>query len=107
MPSRLARTEWGESKGLKMLKLLFKLFFWVVVARWGYAEIQLSAPALVPYVDYTLTVVQIPTHDRWPKESIKAAIGTSIAAISSSASGVHDEQVALKDEPSSSLFDRF
>lgn len=54
-----------------MLRRLFNLIIYVTVARWMYAEIQLTAPQLVPALDYCLQVVTIPTHDKWPKESME------------------------------------
>lgn len=57
-----------------MVRLLFTMFMWVTVARWLYAEVELSAPFLVPAVDSLLEVVQIPTHDQWPEEPLHAAL---------------------------------
>jgi hypothetical protein len=57
-----------------MVRLLFTMFMWVTVARWLYAEAELSAPFLVPVVDSVLEVVQIPTHDNWPDEPFNAAL---------------------------------
>lgn len=49
------------------------MFLWVLIARWAYAEVKLSVPNLIPFIDYSLEQVQIPTHDQWPpKEEIMA-----------------------------------
>ena len=45
------------------------MFFWVVVARWGYAEVKLGLPDLIPSIDYALEQIQIPTHDHWPPKA--------------------------------------
>lgn len=52
-----------------MLRPLLSMFFWVVVARWGYAEIKLNLPGLVPFIDHSLQQIQIPTHDKWPSQA--------------------------------------
>ena len=54
-----------------MVRLVFSMFMWVTVARWLYAEAQLTVPGVVPAIDGLLEVVQIPTHDQWSKESIE------------------------------------
>ena len=56
-----------------MLRFLFGMLFSVVVARWAYSEIKLTFPGLIPEIDYALERVQIPTHDRWPKERMLGA----------------------------------
>lgn len=52
------------------MRILFSLFFWVMVARWGYAELQLSLPGLIPYVDRAVQAMTIPTHDQWADSTI-------------------------------------
>jgi hypothetical protein len=53
-----------------MFRILGKLCFWVLIARWGYAELQLILPSATPAIDYALENVQIPTHDKWNAESL-------------------------------------
>lgn len=53
-----------------MFRILGKLCFWVLVARWGYAELQIILPSATPAIDYALENVQIPTHDKWNSESL-------------------------------------
>jgi len=50
-------------------RIVFSLCLWVVVARWGYSEMKILCPDAIPAVDYVLEHVQIPTHDKWPKEA--------------------------------------
>jgi hypothetical protein len=57
-----------------MVRLMMTMLMWVTVARWLYAEAELSAPFLVPVVDSVLEVVEIPTHDQWPEEPFQAAL---------------------------------
>ena len=52
-----------------MFRAVFSMFFWVILARWSYSEIQLSCPKLLPFIDYSLRRLQIPTHDKWPAKS--------------------------------------
>ncbi len=47
------------------MRYLLSMFIWVVIARWGYAELTLMAPEAIPAIDSALEVVQIPTHDKW------------------------------------------
>ncbi len=64
-------------------RIVFSLCLWVVLARWGYSEVKLLCPPLVPYIDQTLEYVQIPTHDKWPKEQMLKLLGTVINQIKS------------------------
>jgi len=57
-----------------MLRLAFSICCSVVIARWVYHEVQLTAPQLVPYIDYSLERIQIPTHDKWLKTALNNAI---------------------------------
>lgn len=52
-----------------MFRFLFSLLFFVVLGKWLYAEVKITAPGVLPIIDRGFEVVQIPTHDRW---SIKA-----------------------------------
>lgn len=47
------------------MRYIFSMLLWVVVARWCYSEIALSAPWAIPTIDSALEYVQIPTHDQW------------------------------------------
>jgi len=62
-----------------MFKAIFSMIFWVVVARWGYSELQLSFPNLVPFIDYSLSRVQIPTHDKWPAKATVISFLNTVA----------------------------
>ncbi len=62
-----------------MTRMLFSFCLWVVVARWAYSEVQLVYPPLVPYIDKALTAVEIPTHDKWPKEQILKVLTSAVA----------------------------
>ena len=55
-----------------MLRALFKLCFWVVVARWCYAEIQLVFPKAAPVIDLALEKMRLPTHDKWSSKDLQA-----------------------------------
>lgn len=59
-----------------MIRMLFSFCLWVVVARWAYNEVQLVYPPLVPYINSALTAVDIPTHDKWPKEHIMRLVSS-------------------------------
>ncbi|MCI5065710.1 hypothetical protein MRY87_08305 [bacterium] len=50
-----------------LFRLLFSCCFWVVFARWGYEEIKLFSPEIVPVVDTVLERVTPNTHDKWPE----------------------------------------
>ena len=50
-----------------LVKLFFRMFIFVTLARWLYAEASIVAPNSIPWVESVLQTVQIPTHDRWPK----------------------------------------
>jgi hypothetical protein len=64
-----------------MVKLLFSLFFSVVVGRWCYAEFALMFPKAAPAIDYLLDEVQIPTHDQWSQDSTdRILIGAAAVA---------------------------
>ncbi|MBX7137454.1 MAG: hypothetical protein K1X83_05670 [Oligoflexia bacterium] len=76
-----------------MLRFLFGMFFSVVIARWAYSEIKLSFPGLIPEIDYALERVQIPTHDKWPKERmIGAARQIALVAINATNNDRSDEK---------------
>lgn len=62
-----------------MIRMLFSFCLWVVVARWAYNEVQLVCPPLVPYINSALASVDIPTHDKWPKEHIMKLVSTVIS----------------------------
>lgn len=55
------------------------MLFWVVVARWSYAEIAQFSPALRESVDHIMEVATIPTHDQWDLNQIKE-IGNKLAS---------------------------
>lgn len=51
--------------GMGLLRFGLKMTFFVVTARWMYAEAALVAPNMLPAIDLALTKVAIPTHDTW------------------------------------------
>ncbi len=51
-----------------LTRIVFSCLFWVIAARWVYAEVQILVPSVVPSIEYALEHIQIPTHDKWPKE---------------------------------------
>lgn len=55
-----------------MIRLIFRFALTIVVARWMYAEVQLSYPDMIPSIDSALELVQIPTHDKWDQEKLGA-----------------------------------
>lgn len=57
-----------------MVRFLVSCFFYVAVARWGYAEVALSFPSALPTINGALQVFQIPTHDRWSRGAIHTFI---------------------------------
>lgn len=48
-----------------MVRILFSMVLWVMVAQWLYNEARILVPGLIPYIDAAYTRIQIPTHDRW------------------------------------------
>jgi hypothetical protein len=46
-------------------RIVFSMLFWVVLARWTYAEISHASPALASSLDSLIEVATIPTHDQW------------------------------------------
>jgi hypothetical protein len=69
-----------------MTRMLFSFCLWVVVARWAYSEVQLVCPPLVPYINKALAAVEIPTHDKWPKEQILKVLTSAVAEFNRSES---------------------
>lgn len=51
--------------GFGLLKFGLKMGFFVVTARWMYAEVALVAPGALPLIDRGLQKIAIPTHDTW------------------------------------------
>jgi hypothetical protein len=51
--------------GLGLLRFGLKMGFFVVTARWMYAEVALVAPGALPLIDRGLQKIAIPTHDTW------------------------------------------
>jgi hypothetical protein len=45
--------------------------FYVTVARWMYAEIQLVSPEVLPALDRLLARLEVPTHDKWDTTPLK------------------------------------
>lgn len=63
----------GGGRG-RMVRILFTMTMWVVAAQWVYNETKLMAPGLVPYIDSTLSFIQIPTHDQWDASGVKQLV---------------------------------
>ncbi len=57
------------------------LLFSVAVGRWMYAEIGLIMPGALPALDYVLQATSIPTHDKWPKDSMDQLVTAVSSAI--------------------------
>lgn len=57
-----------------MFRIMFSLFFWALVGRWAYSEVNLVFPSVTPVIDFALTKLQIPTHDRWDPQAINSFI---------------------------------
>lgn len=53
-----------------MIRILFSLFFWVLIGRWWYAEVKMVLPSATPVIDFALEKIQIPTHDKWNTKSL-------------------------------------
>jgi len=56
------------------MRFLFVMLFSVVVAQWGYAEIELNFPSAIPMIDKTLEMIAIPTHDQWGDSKLAEAL---------------------------------
>jgi hypothetical protein len=61
-------------------KIIFTMLFWVVVARWGYAEIAQVSPVLRASIDRVMEVATIPTHDRWDMDAAKDFASNIVAS---------------------------
>lgn len=48
-----------------MVRLLLTMLFSIAVARWSYSEVKLVFPSALPFIDFALRKVEIPTHDKW------------------------------------------
>ena len=60
-----------------MIRIVFSLFFWALVGRWAYSEVNLVFPSATPVIDFALTKLQIPTHDQWDAKSIHTFISNA------------------------------
>ena len=47
------------------------MMFWVIIARWSYAEIAKFSPAMRASVDNLMEIATIPTHDQWDTTKIR------------------------------------
>lgn len=47
------------------------MVFWVVLARWGYAEMQRLSPPMASSVDRLIEVATIPTVDQWDLTKVR------------------------------------
>ncbi len=83
-----------------MIRIFFKLCFWVIIARWTYAEVQLVAPSATPAIDFALQKIQIPTHDKWSKGSFNQWLSQAKHDGRASALAM---QASMKDTASSAL----
>ena len=63
-----------QYEGGSMIRFFFSFCLTVVMARWIYAEVQMTLPEVVPAIDYALESVQIPTHDRWDGKTLGALV---------------------------------
>lgn len=57
-----------------MFRIMFRLFFWVLIGQWAYSEVKLVFPSATPIIDSALSRLQIPTHDRWSAQSVDSFI---------------------------------
>ena len=57
------------------------MFFYVIIAQWLYAELQIVCPSAAPTVDYLVSSLQIPTHDKWSEEKVKTALNSASSMI--------------------------
>lgn len=72
-----------------MIRILFSLCFWVIIARWSYAEIKLLLPSAVPVIDYALDTIQIPTHDKWNAQTVDRFIAKAETKRQESIAALH------------------
>ena len=64
-----------------MFRFLFTMLFYVIVARWIYAEVNVICPSVSPGIDRMLSALQIPTHNEWSKESVKQVFSSADSMI--------------------------
>ncbi len=57
-----------------ILRIISTLLIYVTVGRWIYAEINLLMPGAIPTIDYVLQATSLPTHDKWPKDSMNQLV---------------------------------
>ena len=60
-------------------RAVLTMFFWVIVARWSYAEIAKFSPTMRASVDSLLELATIPTHDQWDTTKMRE-IGEQIVS---------------------------
>lgn len=60
-------------------KTVCTMLFWVIVARWSYAEISNFSPSMRTSIDNLMELATIPTHDQWDTVKIKE-IGDQIVS---------------------------
>ncbi len=54
-----------------MLRIMLTLIVSASIGRWFYSEIELVAPPLVPVINSVLNATELPTHDKWSKDSFE------------------------------------
>ncbi|MCB0330112.1 MAG: hypothetical protein KDD70_10620 [Bdellovibrionales bacterium] len=77
-----------------MLRCIVSLVFWIAVARWSYAEIELNAPQYIPLVDSLLERITPTTHDKWPRVEVSSNeehINVKVIPVGSDESGKPQE----------------
>ena len=75
-----------------MIRFLISMAFYVVLARWIYAEMNLVCPSFTPSVDRILSAVQIPTHNNWHENGIKGLVGEATAFIQRARADIEEKQ---------------
>ena len=57
-----------------MMRFFLNMAFYVIIARWMYAEVNLMVPSVAPQIDRLMSAVQIPTHNNWHENGISGLI---------------------------------
>ena len=88
-----------------MVKVLLSMTFYVVLARWMYAELNLVCPSMTSNIDKLLSAIEIPTHDNWHEDGIRGLVREAITYVKkessssekASVSGVIRSSISLDD----------
>ena len=68
-----------------------------MIAHWGYNEVALMFPSAVPYLNEAITKIQIPTHNRWSRESVSSLVENATDYLDEAKDAVQDIKDLVND----------